>query len=99
MNTETLRQQLQTIIQGKSFYLQVRPEDSLTLFSITESDLIGRITRSMPAKYRNKLKGFRKGTPCDILPVFDETTQRQWDNELNEYIDRKAEWIRKHGCD
>ena len=85
--------------EKSTFFIKVRPVDSIRQFSHRINDLENYIMDAIVPKYRNKVIGFEKDIygGSSYRPVFDDETQREWDKELHDYISRKAEWCRKYG--
>lgn len=81
------------------FYVQVRPDDSVTQFNVNCENCIEKIMNKIPTKYQDKVLGLKKDKYGDYTPVFDEQTQMEWNTEYKNYISRKAAWCQKHGSE
>lgn len=78
-----------------SKYVRVRPEDCSRLCYSLEDTLA-----HIAPEYADHLIGFSK--PEDWYsydPVFDAETQKKWDDALQKFYTRKAEWCAKYGCE
>lgn len=78
-------------------YVKVEPNDGKRRFCVTD-DIAERISEALPEKYRDNLIGLRKDL-SGFVPVFDELTQQEWDNELDAYISHKAAWCERYGSE
>lgn len=95
---ETTKMNIMRTIGNESVvFVKIRPDDSKRRFCVTD-DIAERINEALPEKYRVKLIGLRKDL-SGFVPVFDEETQREWDEELNAYVSRKAAWCEKYGSE
>jgi hypothetical protein len=88
---------MRTIGNETVVWVKVEPNDGRRRFLVT-ADIAQTIIDAMPDKYRVKLIGLRKDL-SGFVPVFDEETQREWDEELNAYVSRKAAWCEKYGSE
>lgn len=81
------------------FYVQVRPDDCVTQFNVNCENCVEKIMNNIPTKYRDKVLGLKKDKYKDYTPVFDDATQREWNEEYDNYISRKAAWCQKYGSE
>jgi hypothetical protein len=85
--------------QFGKFWVQIRPDDSLTQFNSDDKHFAERIVKSLPEKYQGKLVGLERKDKNTYYPVFDEETQREWDEALDKHYAAKAAWCERYGCD
>lgn len=103
MNLEILKKDIERAIDPKSvtlgsIYVKVKPNDTQTLFKV-EDDLAERIYERLPSNYRDHLLTIRQTSDGSYAPVFDDETQEVWDNEVEDYIRQKLEWMMANKCD
>ena len=84
--------------QNGKFWVQIRPDDSVTQFDTEDKHFHERIVKSLPEKYQGKLVGLRREKDI-YYPVFDDETQREWDEALDKHYAAKAAWCERYGCD
>ena len=84
--------------QNGKFWVQIRPDDSVTQFDTEDKHFHERIVKSLSEKYRGKLVGLARKDKNTYYPVFDEETQREWDEALDKHYAAKAAWCCEYGC-
>lgn len=85
---------------NNTIYFKYIPQDIERMFFV-DDELANNLLESLPEKYRDHLVTIRPNEYFSesYLPVFDTDTQAMWDDEYEKFLEEKAYWVSKWGCE
>lgn len=85
---------------NNTIYFKSIPQDIEAAFFVNDK-LANNLLESLPEKYRDHLVTIRPNEhfSTSYLPVFDTDTQAMWDDEYAKFMEEKAYWVSKFGCE